>query len=447
MSYIESHEELVGHPKTLDLMAAMSIDVDSALGKLHRFWYWCMKYAPSGYLDKHPESRIDVLFGRGFVAAAREAGFIDKEQYRVHDWPDYAGRYLNTRFRTRNPRLLAEIFLRYGRLEEAQKVLEAAVKRQLITQAQADEALGFPLSARRLEGATDGENQTDGAPEPENLGQPTKKTGSVSTAKSAPVSYNSTQLTSSQRSAAQPSVTQPPPPTPPPGGGADGGASPGKRPRGAPSPEDLVGFDAFWQLYPNPTNRKAAERSWALLKPDPELQNVILADLRARRAAPPWSAHMAKKTLSFIPRPANYLRDERWKDPIDAPPAREDSVVVDGPPAGDPYQARTPVQHVVCAYKLLKGVEMDDRAWDAAQWPVVEPQARLLLGAFNGDDRAANCWLESYVRDLEHGGVTNWSLRAAASRAWDTRSERGAPSAAAAATESALISSVREAAA
>jgi hypothetical protein len=50
LAWIESHQTLEKHPKTLDLMNATGWDLDTCLGKLHRFWYWCVDYAEDGDL-------------------------------------------------------------------------------------------------------------------------------------------------------------------------------------------------------------------------------------------------------------------------------------------------------------------------------------------------------------------------------------------------------------
>ena len=142
MSYIESHQELEGHPKTLDLLALLGLDIDTALGRVHRFWWWCLTYAETGVLEKHPPSRIDAKFGAGFVAAMTSAGFIDRDRFRVHDWPDWAGRYLTARYRTKKPVYLAEIFLEYGRREDAARILASAVNAGTVTAAQRDQMLG-----------------------------------------------------------------------------------------------------------------------------------------------------------------------------------------------------------------------------------------------------------------------------------------------------------------
>jgi hypothetical protein len=425
VSYIESHEELESHPKTLDLMAALGLDADAAVGKLHRFWWWCMKYAETGVLDKHPEPRIDAKFGRGFVAAMRAAGFIDKERYRIHDWPDYAGRYLSTRFRTRKPLYLASIYLEYGRVEEAQKVLEAAVKADRLTKEQANAAMGLPPASAPAappapEGtpkAKSGENHVCSEQTPEKTAVESEQPPQ----KSPLVASNSTQLILSQPIGAQRNSAHTPQPPP---GVQSAGEPPPKRSRGQPSPEALTGFAEFVALYPNQSNLKAAVRAWASLAPSPELRVQLAEHVRKRRLAPPWSGHIAKGTVHFIPTVASFLRGERWKDPILAAPPVEAPQSYEGPPTTDPYEPKTPVQCLVCVYKMLKDVAMEDRAWDAAQWSGVEPSARLLLGAFDGDDRAASVWLEDYAQELKLGGITNWTMNSAARRAWDTRSER-----------------------
>jgi hypothetical protein len=106
MSWIEFHEELTTHYKTLDLCRIYGCDVDTALGKLARFWFWCTKFAQDGDLRKHNDDRIGAAVGlngddaKRFVEAMVQSRWIDRDPYfRVHDWWDHTKEYWKSRYK------------------------------------------------------------------------------------------------------------------------------------------------------------------------------------------------------------------------------------------------------------------------------------------------------------------------------------------------------------
>lgn len=107
MAWIESHIALRDHPKVLDLAAHMEWqDPDLALGKLHRFWYWCVDHAEDGDLRKYNDGQIGRAVGlngagcKKFVEAMVAARLLDREPYfRVHDWWRYYGPALRSKYK------------------------------------------------------------------------------------------------------------------------------------------------------------------------------------------------------------------------------------------------------------------------------------------------------------------------------------------------------------
>ena len=105
MSWIESHQSLLNHPKLFKLCGAMEWEKYEGVGRLHAFWYWCMEYALDGDLTKFNDAQIALGMGvaiqqaRRLVKAMVESCWIDREPYmRVHDWWDYVGLYLMRRY-------------------------------------------------------------------------------------------------------------------------------------------------------------------------------------------------------------------------------------------------------------------------------------------------------------------------------------------------------------
>lgn len=116
MAWIETHQALRDHPKVSDLAALMNWERYATIGRLLTFWWWCVDYAEDGDLRRHNDVRIGAAVGLNdvdarqndenptnstkFVSAMIKAGFIDKKPYRrVHDWWDYIGNYLQSKYK------------------------------------------------------------------------------------------------------------------------------------------------------------------------------------------------------------------------------------------------------------------------------------------------------------------------------------------------------------
>lgn len=122
MAWLETHTALINHPKTLALAENMSWNKFEAVGRLHAFWAWVMDYAPMGDLRRFSANVIAGSVGltgedgERFVQSLVKTGWIDEGEgvFRVHDWPEYAGRYLrNWKFK-RRPDLYAQMLAVYG---------------------------------------------------------------------------------------------------------------------------------------------------------------------------------------------------------------------------------------------------------------------------------------------------------------------------------------------
>lgn len=69
-------------------------------------------------------------------------------------------------------------------------------------------------------------------------------------------------------------------------------------------------FNRFWQLYPKKADKQKALKAWKKLKPDRELQSVMLAVLGCQKQSVQW----LKDNGQFIPYPATWLNGRRWED-------------------------------------------------------------------------------------------------------------------------------------
>ncbi len=80
---------------------------------------------------------------------------------------------------------------------------------------------------------------------------------------------------------------------------------------------DTNDFLEFYKLYPRKINKKGAQRSWD--KIDPKEHGQIFTALEAYKKSEQWLVQDGK----FIPYPATWLNQERWKDELPAPPPKK----------------------------------------------------------------------------------------------------------------------------
>lgn len=106
MAWIESHQQIERHPKTLKLMELMNWTLNETVGSLHRFWYWCVDFAEDGDLRKFTDIQLGCAVGiygdqaKTFIGAMLEARWLDRAPYfRVHDWWTYIGRFLQVKYK------------------------------------------------------------------------------------------------------------------------------------------------------------------------------------------------------------------------------------------------------------------------------------------------------------------------------------------------------------
>jgi hypothetical protein len=105
VAWIESHQSLSRHRKTLRAAALLRTDRHKLIGHLHELWWWALDNVPSdgflnGTLDAEIEGGAEWDGEPGaFVEALTGAGFIDvRDDGRfIHDWYEFAGKLLTRR--------------------------------------------------------------------------------------------------------------------------------------------------------------------------------------------------------------------------------------------------------------------------------------------------------------------------------------------------------------
>lgn len=106
MAWIPSDSDMGSHPKTRRIARRLEVTLPTAVGFLHLFWHWCVKFAPDGHLtlsevedvadsimwDKEPESFIGALCESGFASQVRDdTGVVIG--FSVHNWEKHGGKY------------------------------------------------------------------------------------------------------------------------------------------------------------------------------------------------------------------------------------------------------------------------------------------------------------------------------------------------------------------
>lgn len=94
MAWIESHEEIGDHSKTVQLYVQLNCNVPTAVGYVHLLWHYTLRVAwETGDLSAFPPSTIArACHFEGdpdaFISALQKAGFLDG--FIVHEWQEYA---------------------------------------------------------------------------------------------------------------------------------------------------------------------------------------------------------------------------------------------------------------------------------------------------------------------------------------------------------------------
>jgi hypothetical protein len=129
----------------------------------------------------------------------------------------------------------------------------------------------------------------------------------------------------------------------------------GPRTKDLPPISPKGGFDEFWKAYPRKQAKARAQKAWAALSPNSELQTIILQALVKQRASAEWQRDEGK----FVPHPASWLTGCRWEDSAPAAPPAEAN------PAISEAVARSQLQAEINSRKKLRLPEMTEAERDA----------------------------------------------------------------------------------
>lgn len=112
MAWIESHTVLLRHRKVLQLATDLNIPAVQVVGHLHALWHSVLEQQENGDLTDWPDDMIAQAAAytgsaSTFVSSLQSRKWLDGKI--IHDWMDYAGRYLLMKYRTSNPKRLLQI--------------------------------------------------------------------------------------------------------------------------------------------------------------------------------------------------------------------------------------------------------------------------------------------------------------------------------------------------
>lgn len=106
MAWIELHQSVWTHRKTLMLGHALGLPPAYAAAHMMQLWCWALDNAQDGDLTGLPAAVVAAGAGwtgdpDQFVEAAVSAGYLDREGefLLIHDWHDYAGKLIEARQR------------------------------------------------------------------------------------------------------------------------------------------------------------------------------------------------------------------------------------------------------------------------------------------------------------------------------------------------------------
>lgn len=109
VAWIELHQSVWTHRKTMVLAAELGIPDIYAAAHMAHLWCWAVDNAPTGELTGLPAHVIAKGAGwqgdpEAFLEATIAAGYIDRDGDRLflHDWEDYAGRLIDLRRKDRD---------------------------------------------------------------------------------------------------------------------------------------------------------------------------------------------------------------------------------------------------------------------------------------------------------------------------------------------------------
>lgn len=275
MAWLELHQTMPRHRKTLALAGILKISRREAVGLMCDLWTWAVDnadrdgvlsgldaFAIASALD-FPKSKSKAL-----LSALVQCGYVEEYGvlYRIHDWYSYCGKL--------NDRRAAD---RKRKSESAKIQLEVpcnsvGIPMEITRSSVCNSTLPYPTVSKHEE--KDVIAQTPGCF----------------------TSGESEQLAFEEDLPARTNHVEN-------GGESFISPSPNRR-------EEM--FNAFWAAYPRKKAKGAAIKAWGKLKVDERLLAQMVKKIEEQKGCRQW----AKDDGEFIPYPATWLNSMQWEDEI-----------------------------------------------------------------------------------------------------------------------------------
>ena len=119
MSWGKTDDRLVNHPKIKMAAADLGIPRPFMVGYMVVFWAAVRSFAEDGDLSRMPDDEIAALAEFDgdpslFVQTLQKRRLLDDKL--VHDWLDYNGEWLRTKYKTRKRHVLVAIWAKHGKV-------------------------------------------------------------------------------------------------------------------------------------------------------------------------------------------------------------------------------------------------------------------------------------------------------------------------------------------
>lgn len=267
MAWIEIHQSLPTHKKTLLASDTLGITPVHLMGHMVAFWLWALDNVPDGDLDNiSPRVIARAAQWEGdpeqFVDALINVGFIDETDngLRIHDWYDYAGRLIERRITERERS-------RQRRAAAQKDNKRATAGRPLVDRATTVGTVQYPTVPnstidKEYICATEAHNDSN-----ENDEEQQERQSNIDKDKKQP-----------------------------------------RKPFRSIKQQDR--FDTFWEEYPRKRSKGQAEKTWIKLDPDDATFECILEGLDNAKRSVDWQ----KDGGQYIPYPSTWLNAKGWED-------------------------------------------------------------------------------------------------------------------------------------
>jgi hypothetical protein len=141
LAWIESHTHVSRNRKLIQVKQDLGCSVPQIVGHLHLLWHAALEQAEDGDLSSWDDAYIAYCAAwegdaKAFCDSIRARKLLDalpSGEVLIHDWLDYAGRYLTGRYKTSDRDRLVAIWRKHGRDYGSGSALPKGSKQEAIS--------------------------------------------------------------------------------------------------------------------------------------------------------------------------------------------------------------------------------------------------------------------------------------------------------------------------